>query len=168
MEGTHVVLQVTLVAKKGEQSIMCAAKAVSHIGFTGIRDSSKISETRLITLKEKLTLLAQQHDKLILHHGDCIGMDQIAHNLACELGYGFEIHPPINNKYRAYCAEGITLDEEHKVHPQQEYIRRNHAIVVACSILIAVPAKSKVEEIRSGTWSTIRFARLNKKECMII
>jgi len=45
------------------------------------------------------------------------------------------------------------------------YLERNHNIVDESELLIACP-KSKEEELRSGTWATVRYAR--KKGVRII
>src|ERR1700730_19108648 len=36
------------------------------------------------------------------HHGDCIGADSEAHDIADECGYGIILHPPTNYSERAW------------------------------------------------------------------
>lgn len=95
------------------------------------------------------------------HHGDCIGSDAQAHEIAQAFGCKIVIHPPINPSKRAFCKGEITILE-----PRQ-YLDRNHDIVDACETLIATP-KTSEEELRSGTWATIRYARKTGKNVIVL
>ena len=94
------------------------------------------------------------------HHGDCVGSDANFHNEASILNIKTVIHPPINNKMRAYC-QG---DESRIVKP---YLARNKDIVNETDMLIAFPPTKK-EILKSGTWSTIRYAKKINKKVLII
>ena len=96
------------------------------------------------------------------HHGDCLGADAQADKIARALGCKIFIHPPVDDKYRAFCARpGDTVYEA------KPYLERDDDIVIATKVLFAAP-KSDVEERRSGTWYTIRKARkLGKKIVML-
>ncbi len=87
------------------------------------------------------------------HHGDCIGADKEAHEMVREFHPECLIvgHPPSNQIKRA----GTLCDI---FRPALPYLDRNHAIVDAVSVLIAAP-KDPSEQLRSGTWATIRYAR---------
>ena len=85
------------------------------------------------------------------HHGCCVGADYQAHNTALQLGYRTVIHPPLNSEAMASCVADETRQP-------QAYLRRNKAIVNECDVLIAIP-DSRSEKVRSGTWSTVRYAR---------
>ena len=37
-----------------------------------------------------------------LHHGDAMGADAFAHQIAVSLGMRIVVHPPENNRYRAF------------------------------------------------------------------
>ena len=89
-----------------------------------------------------------------LHHGDCIGWDEQAHNIAASLSIKTVAHPPTNSVARAYC-------NADKVMPTRPYLERNTEIVLACDTLFAAP--DGPERIRSGTWSTVRKARKARK-----
>jgi len=91
-----------------------------------------------------------------LHHGDCLGADEDAHDIALSLGMEVYIHPPDNPSKRANC-KGAK-----KVYMPKPYIMRNHNIVRMCERLIATPS-TDFETIRSGTWATVRFA---KRQCV--
>jgi hypothetical protein len=85
------------------------------------------------------------------HHGDCIGADAQAHEIALILGYSIAIHPPLNPSKRAWCDSYIRICEP------KEYLVRNREMVDECDFLFVAP-KSNKEELRSGTWSTYRYA----------
>jgi hypothetical protein len=86
----------------------------------------------------------------VAHHGDCVGADHTFHLYAATLGFYTVIHPPIHTRWRAYCQGDEHLEAK-------EYLLRNKDIVRAVDILIACP--SGEEKLRSGTWSTVRYAR---------
>lgn len=119
--------------------------AMKHVGFTGTQND--------LTQAQILALLQAMGDARadVLHHGDCIGADAMAHVVAKRLGVARHTHPPVNASKRAHCD-----DAEHTSEPR-EYLDRNHDIVDACASLIACP--SGPETLRSGTWSTVRYAR---------
>ena len=107
---------------------------------------------QLITLGNYLSFLPPDS---VFHHGDCIGADAQAHWLASIMKIDIEIHPPINDYARARCL-GAKF-----VHPEKEFIARNHDIVNAADVVFATPSGA-VEKFRgSGTWATMRYA--NKK-----
>lgn len=88
------------------------------------------------------------------HHGDCIGSDAEAHDIAEELGFEIDIHPPDNPSKRAYKIPSPGIPVRDKL----PYLVRNKNIVRATDQLFAAPGED-TEQLRSGTWSTIRFAR---------
>lgn len=55
----------------------------------------------------------------------------------------------------------------HKQQPIQPFLSRNKNIVENCDWLIAFP-KLMYEELRSGTWATIRYARKQNRQHLII
>jgi len=102
-----------------------------------------------------------ESDEVIeVHHGDCVGADASFHNIAKELGKRIVIHPPENDKLRAY-------KHGDRMYSRKPYLQRNHDIVKASDTMIACPDSSK-EKLRSGTWATIRYARKNGKEVNLI
>lgn len=89
------------------------------------------------------------------HHGDCVGADTIFHNILESIHIPIIVHPPNINTFRSYCKSNYIL-------PPKEYLVRNRDIVDQTEILIAFPSTMN-EVIRSGTWSTIRYAqKVNK------
>ncbi len=126
------------------------------VGFTGTQDG--------ITHKQVLQLLNTYliHESEI-HHGDCIGADEQFHYLARSIQMpSIQIHPPINESKRAFC-DGPGVD----ILPAKEYLDRNKDIVNATEYLIACPGGYE-EIMRSGTWSTVRYAAKKEKDVYII
>tara|TARA_R110002095_G_scaffold142284_1_gene123231 strand:+ start:1278 stop:1589 length:312 start_codon:yes stop_codon:yes gene_type:complete len=85
-----------------------------------------------------------------LHHGDCTGWDEQAFEVALDLGLKTVAHPPTSDSFRAFTASDVIL-------PTAPYLARNKDIVVAVERMIAAP--DGPERQRSGTWSTVRFAK---------
>ena len=115
-----------------------------RIGFTGTQKGMTRAQ------RSVLTSLLIIHDGEF-HHGDCVGADAQAHDYAKGFGYTTVIHPPIKPAKRAF------KDGDH-VLPHKDYLDRNKDIVRAADMLIAAPAQMR-DELRSGTWSTVRYAR---------
>ena len=131
------------------------------LGFTGTRKG--------ITPEQKAELIIILDNILIdqFHHGDCVGADEAAHEiaLACEIRY-IEIHPPKLDQHRAFCYHDKRSDLTVVVHKPDEYMNRNRKIVFETDGLVATPSGPEVQ--RSGTWSTIRYAMKEKKPVLII
>lgn len=126
------------------------------VGFTGTRQG--MTEAQRICFGAALVLLTEERDEF--HHGDCIGADAEAHRLATEFGYKAIIHPPIIGSKRAFCNAPVVLQAK-------PYLERNHDIVDAVDFMFATPGEIN-EQLRSGTWATIRYARKKQKKLMII
>lgn len=125
---------------------------VSIVSVTGTRHGT--------TLYQKAVLQSNIRHIAWLHHGDCIGADADAHDIARKLGIKIHVHPPDNPTLRAFKGG----DRESEPLP---YLERNKAIVNAGQWLIATPATT-TEILRSGTWSTVRYARKMDKNRLII
>lgn len=128
------------------------------VGFTGTEQ--EISTIQGAALLKLLTQLRASEHAETFHHGDCIGADEMAHQLATSLGFRTIIHPPTNPKKRAFC-----IGDE--IRPAFDYLVRNCHIVNDSDLLLATP-KYEVEELRSGTWSTVRYARKLQRPIYII
>ncbi len=123
------------------------------IGFTGTQIG--------MSQRQKDRLRWVIADASEFHHGDCIGADAEAHEIALGLGLKIVIHPPLLESKRAFCKGAF------QVLDPKEYLDRNRDIVDCCQILIAAPRNMK-EELRSGTWSTIRYAKKTKKPGLVL
>ena len=120
------------------------------IGFTGSRRGMTPAQQK--ALWEYLSDLSPMIFEF--HHGDCVGSDAEAHRIARQQGGRIFLHPPTENQYRAWCDWDL-------YHIPLPYLQRNHAIVDAADVLIAMP-HTVGEQQRSGTWATVRYARKRK------
>lgn len=126
------------------------------IGFTGTRNDIPSAQAEALSrvLKD-----CPPHSEL--HHGDCVGADVLAHMLAKALGWRVVAHPAlIAPELRA----NMQADE---IRQPLAPLERNVDIVEETTRLIACPAGPR-EEIRSGTWQTIRAARKAHRPITII
>lgn len=129
----------------------------SAVGFTGTQHGCTAMQTDALRgcLRH---LLANGY--VWMRNGDCIGSDlEAAYTWQC---YGGKIaaHPPTIAAKRAYVPHDVML-------PERPYLDRNKDIVLLSEVMVATPGE-KVEQLRGGTWSTIRFARRQRKPLMII
>jgi hypothetical protein len=117
------------------------------IGFTGTQKGMTDAQRSYVR-----TFLIRMQDKpyWMVHHGDCIGADHDFHRIVRRFGGMVYLHPPDKDVKRAFC------DYDKSAEPKP-YLERNHDIVDACDLLIATPGEPD-EVLRSGTWSTIRYA----------
>lgn len=134
-------------------------ESIMQVGFTGTRHGM----TNAQALAFQLLISHRKFDKLIIfRHGDCVGSDEEAHLTIRRTRPGVKIfgHPPINEKYRAFCHFDYQADP-------LEYIERDHAIVNNSDVVIATP-RERAEVIRSGTWTTMRYAKKQNIPVMVI
>lgn len=134
------------------------------VGFTGTRNGMTAAQYSefCVVIKNIIEEMTE------FHHGDCVGSDYESHNAVHKISnlsdssVIMHIHPPSNSSLRAWCDKGII-----KQHTPKLYLVRNHDIVEAVDFMIATPAQM-TEKLRSGTWSTIRYARLLRVDLCII
>lgn len=131
---------------------------IVSIGFTGTQKGMSPRQKR--ELEALLWGLTSCGAQVELHHGDCIGADKEAHDIARQCHAIVHIHPARASLKRAHC-EGDVM------YVEKENLARNRDIVDAGSLLVAAP-DGKRERLRSGTWSTVRYARKTNKEVLIL
>ncbi len=125
------------------------------LGFTGTQ--AGMSSHQRSRLRQALIHLKPKQ----FHHGGCIGADTEASHMAHEFKRIIVVkHPPTNTyaQGESYC------DEETEPLP---FLVRNHVIVDESDALIACP-ESDTEQVRSGTWATVRYARKQGRMIYII
>lgn len=127
------------------------------IGFTGTQRGMTAPQRTSFTAALLFARIGLNPE---FHHGDCIGADAEAHAIAIGLGFRAFIHPPIDPKKRAWCEASWLFEPK-------PYLDRNHDIVDAAQFLIAAPGEP-IEQLRSGTWATIRYARKINRNLLII
>ena len=125
------------------------------VGFTGTKEG--MTDEQFATC---LSLILSLRPTLAIH-GDCIGSDTDFHKLAETTNVRTDIYPPKIKKQRAFNVP------TGKLHPTADYLERDKKIASECNCLLATP-KNFVEELRSGTWATIRYAKKQNKTIYII
>jgi hypothetical protein len=139
---------------------------VMHIGFTGTQQG--MTPAQIEALTKGFTLIDRLNQTVILHHGDCFGADAEAHDIALSCGLYVHIHPPINESKRAWKqVPAAHVFDGRWVNPPLEYLARNKVIVDSAQILFATPHED-AEQLRSGTWSTVRYARRKGRQVILI
>lgn len=125
-----------------------------EIGFTGTQRGMTYEQGDAVRIILKLNNCAA------FHHGDCVGADAQAHDIARRFGCRVILHPPVNDAKRAF-------RHGDEARPQKDYLDRNKDIVNETELLIATPGEDD-EQLRSGTWSTVRYARKLKRRIIIV
>ncbi len=121
-------------------------------GFTG---------TQLgMSERQKCLLRAILKPGDVLHHGDCIGADAEAAAIAKEIGCRTVAHPPLDPSKRAF------TENDYEYMPK-DYLPRNQSIVEKTAKLLAAPREGR-PFLRSGTWSTVRYAHRCEKPYQIL
>lgn len=118
------------------------------IAFTGTR--RELPQPQRDALREELERRRAVGFHTLLH-GDCVGADAAAHELATELTLAVHIFPPDKPGMRALC-QGAA-----HTHEPRPYLVRNRLMVDRAEILIACPFGGEI--LRSGVWATVRYAR---------
>lgn len=135
---------------------------MTAIGFTGTRYG--MTQPQLQALRNMLTL-AKDTGVEMLHHGMCVGADDQANTAAHMLGLLTHGHPAkgVRQIHVARCRVDVQS-------PPLPPLRRNRAIVAACTELLAAPAGdiTDPEPVRSGTWTTVRYARQANKRVWLV
>lgn len=104
----------------------------------------------------------------ILNHGGCVGFDEQIHNIIKIIptfnNIQLKIHPAkgVDDKYKAKLDMAGCILEDEKLP-----LERNKIMVDKSDCVLAVPKEFK-EVLRSGTWSTIRYAKKQNKPLIII
>lgn len=132
-----------------------AASRRGVIAFTGTR--RELPGPQRDALREELVRRKAAGCHTLLH-GDCVGADAAAHELATELMIEVHIFPPDKGGLRAMCRGAA------HTHEPRAYLVRNRLMVDRAEILIACPFGG--ESSRSGVWATVRYAR--KKNLLIV
>jgi len=134
------------------------------VGFTGSRHGMTGHQRMVLArfVEDHSFLTFQEKYIQEFHHGDCIGADEQAHSAVRQYHSTCKIvvHPPSIITVQAYCVG----DESREPKP---YLERNRNIVDETDMLIATP-NTDYERQRSGTWSTVRYARSQGKQVTII
>jgi len=127
------------------------------IGFTGPRVGMTEMQAELV---KNVLRYAFNTGPVIGQHGDCIGADAQFDQLCVEMDIDTMCRPCTIASQRAYTAARIIAPPEHP-------LSRNKKIVETSSLMVSTPS-TEVDELRSGTWSTIRHAQRINAPIIII
>lgn len=141
-----------------------------HIGFTGTSMGMTPLQAGSVATILKAFIGVVGLDNVIAHHGVCIGADKDFHDICVSLEIPLELHPghpnhqPGDLSKRADCKTGKIL----RVWPAKFYLDRNKDIGNSLTeFLIATPMQYE-EQIRGGTWHTIKYVRKLGKPIVIV
>jgi hypothetical protein len=135
------------------------------VGFTGTRDA--LTDAQRSRLKLFIKNLAPEVEQF--RHGGCVGADWEFHELVAELrdqnNCEIYVHPS-SIYYREYWAADWEYPRNVPGHftvlSQRPPLERNKDIVQRSDMIIACPG-TQANVLRSGTWSTIRYAQELKR-----
>jgi hypothetical protein len=134
-------------------SFTFTASSGLKVGLTGTKEGMSIRQRRAVVR------WMANHQVEEARHGDCIGADATFHNIALtDAVRQIVIHPPTNERFRAFCEGGRQGLTQVVILPARPYLVRDHAMVDAIDILLATPLTER-ETLRSGTWATVRYAK---------
>ena len=130
------------------------------IGITGTREG--LAPKQVVSLFSTMIEMASTFDGVELHHGDCVGADATAHDLAISLGLKVVIYPPAKDTARAFKV-GI------ETRAPAPYLARNRALVDEVYVLIVLPKQESrpTADVRGGTWYTYRYA-VKRRSCATV
>ncbi len=146
------------------------------LGFTGTHHGMDAFQKESIALL--FTQLFREYDEIEFHHGDCIGADAQAATILNQLREeqtwsmnhcavriichpGYPPNHPKETKFRAF------TDFNDEVRDPKPFIARDHDIVDETEKMVATPVTEE-EETRSGTWTTVRYARKQGREITVL
>lgn len=120
------------------------------VGFTGTRSGMSAAQEAQLTF---LLLHGLNSTVTEFHHGAADGADSQAETLVNSLR---SAHPHLLGHVRIH--RWLTDDKP---------LQRNRKIVAHVDILIAAPRRD-LEQLRSGTWATVRYARAAGKPVVML
>lgn len=121
-------------------------KQIDILGFTGTQEGMTKAQKKAFR-----KLLAEINPSVFIH-GDCVGADAEAHAIALEQGREVRKRPCTITYKRAFTEGGEV------VAAPEPPLDRNRKIVDDSQAMVATPKQSH-EELRSGTWATVRYSR---------
>ena len=134
------------------------------IGFTGTRNGMTNLQRSFV-----VRAVGRCHVNEV-HHGGCVGADEDFHRIALLLKLNTHVHFGCNSQGNSPSRMEETTEVKGlaiKVYDPAPYLTRDKHIVDVVDMLIATPKGFK-EELRSGTWATIRYAKKKHKKILIV
>lgn len=115
--------------------------------FTGTRNGMTFEQMRTVRY-----ILSECYDVSVMHNGSARGADKDAYDIADELGIRVIAHPANNVK-----AKDRVILSHAEYREAKPALIRNKVMVDEGDFVIATPGEYE-EQLRSGTWATIRYA----------
>lgn len=130
-------------------------------GVTGTRHgAAKEQRASLLIRIHRITERANGRFELWLIHGGCAGVDVETHAICKGFGWYTWVLPGSNGAHRN-CKNADIIENP------RPFLDRNRLIVDRCHAIHALP-KGYLEERRSGTWATVRYARSMSRRLVMI
>lgn len=104
--------------------------------------------------------LLRVHAPTEFGHGDCVGADAQAAEMAYGLGIRIMCFPPVHDGNRAFTSFN------HETFPAETYFARNRRIVSWCDLLIGCPPTME-RLVNGGTWYTLDYAKRIKRQTRV-
>lgn len=127
------------------------------VTFTGTRRG--LTQIQGVQVAISLNLYDRSEDPVIMLHGACHGADREAHIYVL-----YHMMYPSNEEQYQWAVKHQTNKDS--VYSTSDPLKRNRFMVDNCKLVVAAPGKM-IEELRSGTWATIRYTRKLKKHLII-
>lgn len=128
------------------------------IGFTGTQHGMTADQ------KETFKMVIAEYRPARFNHGGCIGADEDAHFMVVET-IPVVTYPGVDKA--GLPSKRGRFDGAAEVKKEKPYLDRNKDIVNDSDVMVATPQTFN-EEIRSGTWSTVRYAGKVGKKVIVI
>lgn len=136
---------------------------MTAFGFTGTRRG--MTRAQAAVVEGMFRKRGARGTPWVLHHGGCKGADAEAHQLAQM--YGGAVHRHLNMRPETQAEIILRPDVDVDYEPDED-LKRNRSIVhLGEHGLIATPRTAE-EELRSGTWMTVRYARKQGRRLWIV
>lgn len=137
---------------------------MTTIGFSGTRLG--MTNKQFVMCRAIISSLVNQ-GVTTARHGVCKGADAHFHKL-CKEALGTKLyiigHPGVREDGKCYTRAFVNCD---LLLPEKPFIKRDRDIVDESNVMLFTP--NQVQEVlRSGTWTTIRYARKVNKPRYII
>lgn len=135
------------------QQVELVMDKTNHVGFSGTRRGMSDMQ------KKSVAHLVEMYSPGVFHHGSCMGADTEFHALADRALNMIVVHPPSNERTmirsRVTFAKILTLEAK-------PYLDRDRDIVDASDIMIVAPLSFE-EQLRSGSWTSLRYAKKTRR-----
>jgi hypothetical protein len=132
-----------------------------NVGFTGTRNGMTLAQRKEVENILELHSYRRLTNRGVLHNGLAIGADKDAAVIARNIGWTVAGYP--SDRPEQTCD---FVPDWYAQDPKPP-LKRNPDIVDASEVMIATPGEFH-NILRSGTWATIRYTRINNKPLYIV